>query len=180
MDAAIKSAKNNEDKEKFTQEHTTHLNYHEEVRNKMNDDIQRVRRDETLEVLTFDMEKTLRLPRIPTNVIFYKRQICLYNTGIHSCKYNKAFCYIWVEGSAGRGAQEVGSCLLKHIELHVPETVKILILWSDSCSGQNRNIKIILLLKAALENHQSFLTFSYNRSLKTIFTGFLFSIMFFK
>jgi hypothetical protein len=33
--------------------------------------------------------------------------------------------------------------------------MSLLILWADSCGGQNRNIKITLLLKSALENHPS-------------------------
>lgn len=31
--------------------------------------------------------------------------------------------------------------------------VKNLILWSDSCGGQNRNIKLTLMLKALLNDH---------------------------
>lgn len=60
----------------------------------------------TTTVLCFDMEKALPLPRIPTNV---KRQLWLYNLGVHTVKKNKGHCYVWLEGEAGRGAQEVGS-----------------------------------------------------------------------
>lgn len=48
---------------------------------------------------------------------------------------------------AGKGAQEVGSCLLKYLGTHISDDVEELILWSDSCGGQNRNIKIVLMLK---------------------------------
>lgn len=54
----------------------------------MKEDLKRANTDEELEVLTFDMEKTLPLPRIPTNIVFYKRQLWLYNLGIHSGKGN--------------------------------------------------------------------------------------------
>lgn len=83
------------------------------------------------ECLTFDLEKTLLLPRIPTNIIFYKRQLWVYNLGIYSGKQAKGFCYPWVEGTAGRGVQEVTSCLLKHIAEQVPDYVAELVLWSD-------------------------------------------------
>lgn len=105
----------------------------------------------TLQTLCFDLEKTLPLPRIPTNIVFYKRLLWVYNLGIHTGKENDAHCYVWVEGEAGRGAQEVGSCLRKHIKESLPPSVNKLILWSDSCGGQNRNIKIILILKTVLE-----------------------------
>lgn len=119
----------------------------------MNKDIENSKSDPETEVLTFDLEKTLPMPRIPTNIVFYLRQLWLYNAGIYSGKHNKSFCFVWVEGEAGRGAQEVGSCLRKHILSDQFPTVKNLILWSDSCGGQNRNIKIVLMMKAILEEH---------------------------
>ena len=85
-------------------------------------------------------------------LFFYKRQIWVYNTGIHSGKEKKSFFYIWVEGTAGRGAQEVSSCLRKHILTHVGRNVIDLILWSDSCGGQNRNIKMILMMNTLFNN----------------------------
>lgn len=76
----------------------------------------------------------------------------MYNCGVHSGKSNKGYFYVWVEGTAGRGAQEIGSCLKKHIMENCPG-VKKLILWSDSCGGQNRNIKVTLMLKHIIASH---------------------------
>ena len=101
--------------------------------------------------LSFDLEKTLPLPRIPTNIVFYKKT----TLGIHTGSKDEAHCNVQVEGEAGRGAQEVGSCLIKHITERLDSYVKYLILWSDSCGGQNRNIKLILMLKAMLNEHPS-------------------------
>lgn len=105
--------------------------------------------------------KTLPLPRVPTNVVFYKRQLWVYNCGIHSGTTNKGYCYTWVEGESGRRAQEVGSCLIKHIANELPEGTEHLILWSDSCGGQNRNIKLVLMLKAVLNDHPSLKTITH-------------------
>ncbi|CAG9761200.1 unnamed protein product [Ceutorhynchus assimilis] len=107
------------------------------------------------ECLSFDLEKTLPLPRIPTGIVFYKRQLWVYNAGIHSGKENRGYCYVCVEGSAGRGAQEIGSCLIKHVKAKVPIGVKHLTLWCDSCGGQNRNIKLILMLKSILHGTET-------------------------
>ncbi|CAK1593125.1 unnamed protein product [Parnassius mnemosyne] len=109
--------------------------------------------DPSVETLTFDLEKTLPLPRIPTNIVFYKRQLWVYNLGIHTGSNDEAHCNVWVEGEAGRDAQEVGSCLIKHITERLDGNVKHLILWCDSCGGQNRNIKLTLMLKAMLNEH---------------------------
>lgn len=133
-----------------------HLKAAEDARKLMNKQFEDAKKDETKEqeTLSFDLEKTLPLPRIPTNIVYYKRQLCFYNLGVHNSQ-NKGFCYTWVEGTAGRGAQEIGSCLRQHIYLHVPAPTKHLNLWSDSCGGQNRNIKLVLFLKTILESHPS-------------------------
>ncbi|XP_050309753.1 uncharacterized protein LOC126745792 isoform X1 [Anthonomus grandis grandis] len=97
------------------------------------------------------MQKVLGLPKLPTNLVYYKRQLSIFNEGIHCASTNIPYSFIWREGIAGRGAQEVGSCLKNFIDLHPKENIRELVLWSDSCGGQNRNIKIVLLLKKILE-----------------------------
>ncbi|XP_063244846.1 uncharacterized protein LOC134546186 isoform X3 [Bacillus rossius redtenbacheri] len=153
--AKLQTPYSEEETLKIKQDHDKHIDIAEEAQKLMRTNMKDAKDQPAMECLTFDMEKTLPLPRIPTNVMFYKRQLWLYNCGIHSGKYSKGLCYVWVEGQAGRGAQEVGSCLLHHIENKIEKDTKTLILWSDSCGGQNRNIKLTLILKAALESHPS-------------------------
>lgn len=142
-----------EEKESLLSEKERHLGTAESLRNEMKEDLERAKTDDKYETLTFDMEKTLPLPRIPTNIVFYKRQLWLYNCGIHAGSNDIGYCFVWVEGEAGRGAQEVGSCLKKFIfEILKPGT-QHLTLWSDCCGGQNRNIKMVLLMKAILNDH---------------------------
>lgn len=152
--AKSQSTNSNEEIRLLKLEHDAHLLEAECARKQMEADLTEASENTELETLTFDMEKTLPLPRLSTNIIFYKRQLWLYNCGIHTGKNNNAFCNLWIEGQAGRGAQEVGSCIKKYVRDKVPETVKRLILWSDSCGGQNRNIKIILILKCVLEENK--------------------------
>lgn len=56
------------------------------------------------------------ITRIPTNIVFYKHQLWVYNAGIHVGSKDQGRCNIWVEGEVGRGAQEVGSCLINVIK----------------------------------------------------------------
>ncbi|GBP47066.1 hypothetical protein EVAR_29669_1 [Eumeta japonica] len=157
---AIQGYGSKEEKELKLQEHNAHLEKAELLRSKMKDDFERAKVNNNIECLSFDLEKTLPLPRIPTNIIFYKRQLWVYNCGIHAASNEKGYCYVWAEGEAGRGAQEVRSCLLNYIDDKLPKNVDHLILWSDSCGGQNRNIKLTLMLKAALQSHQTLKTIS--------------------
>lgn len=143
-----------EEKAMLDSAHREHLQKAKALQQQLKNDMQLAKEDRFTETITFDLQKTLPLPRIPTNIVFYKRQLWVYNLGIHSGSDDQAHCNVWVEGEAGRGSQEVGSCLYKHIMDRLGDSgVKNLILWSDSCGGQNRNIKLTLMLKALLNDH---------------------------
>lgn len=59
--------------------------------------------------------------------------------------------YMWHEAIAGRGANEIASCLYDHI-LKMPNTVHEIVYYSDSCQGQNKNSHVIaMFLKAISE-----------------------------
>ena len=99
------------------------------------------------DVITFDLQSTLPTPRLSTNISFYKRQLMVYNLGIHDCTNEKAYMHVWHEAQASRGAQEVASCVTKFIYENKSSSENTsLITWSDSCGGQNRNIKMSLAL----------------------------------
>lgn len=140
-------------KANIERDYEMHLQIAKSLRDQMKSDILLSVNDPHIETMTFDLEKTLPLPRIPTNIVFYKRQLWVYNFGIHTGSDDQGHCNVWVEGEAGRGSQEVGSCLIKHVMERLKPNVKKLILWSDSCGGQNRNIKLTLMLKALLNDH---------------------------
>ena len=93
---------------------------------------------------TFDMQKTMPLPKLSTGDAFYLRQFWLYNVGIHLTKKgdSKAFFHIWSEDEGLRGCEEVASCLLTCIEA-AGLTGGHITFWSDSCGGQNKNFFII-------------------------------------
>ena len=62
-----------------------------------------------------------------------------------------ATCYLWSEVDAKRGACEIGSAL--HLQLlFLPVNIKHVILYSDACSGQNRNQFTATVLMHAVVN----------------------------
>lgn len=139
--------------------HKTHVNRADFLRKQMNDDLERAKIDDEIETLTFDLQKVLCLPKIPTNIVYYLRQLNLYNFGIHVGSTNQGIFNVWLEHEASKGTQEVGSCLRKYI-MTIAHPVKKLLLWSDSCGGQNRSIKLVLMLMQTLQNHPSLETIS--------------------
>lgn len=93
--------------------------------------------------IAFDLMKTLPTPVLSTGICYYKRQLWTYCLGIHNLGNNEVFMYTWDESIASRGPQEIGSCVLHYIKNFV-KTEK-LIMYSDQCGGQNRNIKMAAL-----------------------------------
>ena len=64
------------------------------------------------------------------------------NFGIHDCSKNTATMCMWNETIAGRGANEIISCLMKYIA-NIPMQVKTLTCYSDSSFGLNKNSQMI-------------------------------------
>lgn len=92
-------------------------------------------------MFTFDLQQSLPTPKLSTSVVFYKRQMWTYNFGIHECASEKGYMYVWPECIASRGSQEIASCLLRHFSM-ANSQASHLIVFSDACGGQNRNINI--------------------------------------
>uniref|UniRef100_A0A6P7GQ42 Uncharacterized protein LOC114345092 n=1 Tax=Diabrotica virgifera virgifera TaxID=50390 RepID=A0A6P7GQ42_DIAVI len=53
--------------------------------------------------------------------------------------------HVWDETEGGRGSQDIASCLVKHLKQE-SSSYEHVIAYSDSCTGQNRNIKTSLSL----------------------------------
>lgn len=64
-------------------------------------------RQKECHVICFDLQKTFPLPKLTTGEAYYKRQLTVFNFGIHDFSTQQGYMYTWHEGIASRGAQEV-------------------------------------------------------------------------
>jgi hypothetical protein len=89
-------------------------------------------------VATSDLQAVLHTPCSIASQIYYMRKLNCYNLSIYNLGSQSATCYLWSEVDAKRGACEIGSAL--HLQLlTLPGNIKHVILYSNACSGQNRN-----------------------------------------
>ncbi|GLV33296.1 hypothetical protein CBL_20095 [Carabus blaptoides fortunei] len=124
-----------------------HLRKAELARSSLNSD--KVLANENIFVFTFDLEKALAFPKLSCSVAYYKTNMYVYNLGFHSFNDNTGYMFMWDETQESRGSQEIASCLVNFLKKHA-STHSHIIMYSDCCTSQNRNIKISLsLLKLA-------------------------------
>ena len=104
------------------EEHELHLLQAEKARTAMYDNMRASREpgSETF-VLAMDLEKVLFVPTLTHSQMYYSRQLSVYNLCIHAGELSQPFMCMWHEGIAGRGANEVVSCLMRVLQSQVTE-----------------------------------------------------------
>jgi hypothetical protein len=104
--------------------------------------------------VTFDLETVLPIPHSKIADVYYKRCLATYNLCIYSPGDAEGKCYIWDETNGGRGSCEVGTCLINYI-CAFPTNVSEIVLYSDTCGGQDRNQFVMVGLSYAMKKNKN-------------------------
>lgn len=115
---------------------------------------------------SFDMQQNQPLPKLRVGEVFYARQIWVYNLTFvvmeNVQNESNTFVYTWTEDQSGRGSNEITSALnhflisLENKFAEYPERSYTLKLFSDACSGQNKNTNLMMFLVNYVENSRIF------------------------
>ncbi|XP_050507499.1 uncharacterized protein LOC126885114 isoform X1 [Diabrotica virgifera virgifera] len=112
---------------------------------------------------SFDLQKVLNTPHGESMLLYYSRKYAVYNLCFYENGSREGFCYIWGETEGKRGSNEIASIIQKYIDLvDARISVKHLILYSDSCPGQNKNRIILSAIHNALKNCENIVSIQMN------------------
>ncbi|CAG9820696.1 unnamed protein product [Phaedon cochleariae] len=100
----------------------------------------------------FDLQQVQPLPRTPIGDAFYAHQISWYAFCCVSMTSRNPTFYVWTEDLAGRGATQIGSALMHHLDGLNFDGKHCIRLFCDGCGGQNKNSHIIHTLMYWLKN----------------------------
>lgn len=148
-------------KDQVLAEHEKHRKRGDLIYAEKNADMQLARTEVDICCAAFDLQKQLPTPSLTCGKAFYARQLYTYNLTVYQTVEgtNSSDCFLWNETQAKRGSQEIGSCVLQHLE-SLPATIRKVIYYSDRAGGQNRNKNIVFMFMLFIErckaNNKSF------------------------
>lgn len=154
LNVDITYAQNEELRAGYVRERELHHRKADKAYKEMQEDIRLSKNDDSIRVIAFDLQQCLPTPALTTGMVYYKRQLWTYNLTIHDCTTGQSTNFMWHEGIASRGANQIGSCLVDYIK-NLPEKVKRLIAYSDTCGGQNKNSFVMAAFLYALQEKHS-------------------------
>ena len=67
--------------------------------------------DKSHVTMAFDLEQVIFLPKSNRLEIFYKRRLSNYNFTLYNLHSKEVWAFVWHECIAGRGTNEIASCL---------------------------------------------------------------------
>ena len=130
-------------------EFLSHLKEKEASKNSLAFHRELVKKNKSILCTSFDLQKVLNTPHGHSMLLFYSRKYTVYNLCFYESFTRSGFCYTWGETEGKRGGNEIATILQKYIaNVDSRGSIKKIILYSDSCPGQNKN-KIVL---AAIHN----------------------------
>ena len=99
----------------------------------------------------FDLPQLIMLPKANQSNAYYSRKLNNYNLSVYSMGQGNAYCYLWNETDASRGACEIASCVFIFFKTLFKENINSVTTYSDHCSGQNRNRHFVTILWYSLK-----------------------------
>ncbi|CAH2100544.1 unnamed protein product [Euphydryas editha] len=104
-----------------------------------------------VQIISFDCQKNLPLPKIPDQSAYYSRQLYLYNfvvvvgTSHDPLTPENVHAYVWTEDQSSKGSNEICTAVYHCLNTLNLEGKKVVRMVADGCGGQNKNSMIVAM-----------------------------------
>lgn len=127
---------------------------------KQNHKFRALRKDNGFVCASFDLQQVIYLPASKESALFYKRRFANFNFTFYNIADRDCTCFMWNECISNRGASEITTCVYKALTDLDDKGAKIVSLFSDGCSGQNKNSIMAAMLLYTVNNSTNIETIS--------------------
>ena len=103
-----------------------------------------------IKTLNFDLQKVLVTPKSQESPFYYSRKLATYNLSVYDFSEHTAVCHMWDETVGGRGSCDIASAIYNYFT-NLGEVEEIH-MFSDSCTGQQRNLPFATMCMYAVQN----------------------------
>ncbi|CAH2014916.1 unnamed protein product [Acanthoscelides obtectus] len=71
---------------------------------------------------------------------------------MHDLGNGEVTCFMWHEAEGGRGGNQIGTCLFVEL-INLPPNINRVILYSDTCGGQNKNSHVAAMFLTVMQRN---------------------------
>ncbi|XP_050301495.1 uncharacterized protein LOC126739741 isoform X1 [Anthonomus grandis grandis] len=140
------------EKKKELEEYNRHLQEKEKSREEKLRDKELI--FEEFVVACYDLQAVMTIPNGEASTFYYKSKINCLNFTICELGIDQTECHFWDESDGQRGANEIGTCVLRFLQKKSAESILDMdcVFYSDNCCGQQKNEFIIGMYIYAVKN----------------------------
>lgn len=138
----------------ITRDRTLHQIKAQTFFNDLADKTTLAKENENIEVLCFDYQHNIPLPKVASGDAFYLRQLWFFNFWVYSGKKGIAHFYVYDETQGKKTPNEPISFPNHYMKNILDKNVDTLFLFSDNCSAQNKNHTMVQFLFTLVKSNR--------------------------
>ena len=93
---------------------------------------------------TLDVQAVLLYPKTKASALYYKTKLQVHNLSFYNLQTHEGYYYVWDETEGDVNSEMFAHLQYKHFSevLDAHPEIEEIIIWSDGCSYQNRNVNL--------------------------------------
>lgn len=136
------------------EEYRSHIKKKDMARSEKVRDKERARQLDDVHVFTQDLQAVKLCPQLQASALYFKTKLCVHNFTMYNLANKEVTCYWFDESNAGLTASVFISCIIDCFKKTLQKKCMPIILYSDGCTAQNRNVYLSnALLQLSMEKN---------------------------